>query len=629
MPDRGPRVMVPVVQRWVGERIDVRLYEAVAAMQAPPAALYLPDVGPVSDLCGFVTTGRLTKLGEVPHEAYLVARRPEYGRRRIRGRSAALGLALASLAHFEGLALKGDVVATGNLLPQKDGDGMIVAVTGVDYLEHKLHRALRDLATKPRTGARPMVIFPADHDLDRETMGRLLEEARMAGVDVAPVRHLVEAAELVFERPPGGVGFKQGEIARLRWRLRELMEDQSRSVELVEVACKLWDMVSNVPRRGVGMIARYDALTAAFFASRFVQKVARERGCRLPGARPDADLTELRARLVREVEDLEGDGAFPKESAWEMMARWRNVKAIHKLTGNAFEEGADIAKSGLDLPGLGHQPIGERRRLKATRAQLLWRAALRMQALGMEPRAATMMEEALDLTGQALEDAREAGDAVKEENDRARVKVYRVNGILAARVLLPDLWPELEPEADYLLVELLGHLHPEGSGLPPQNPAWALQMLWRWWAMEGRWAEVVTHYRDLEHEPFTDDQTLAQVLLGSGERALTCLPRIAGLVAEAAVRTGDVDLALRLAEVYPDPANLEHFVRWWPLVAVAEPGGRLHERLTRLPVGLRETEDCSFVRRHMEAMTGPRQDRGARDLLLGWLGIPVLGDTPA
>lgn len=608
-----------------GSPPPVLLLEATSAAHAPSRACstWVRDVG---RLCASASLGLAAHGHEYPYESYLLEEpdRP-LPPREIEGRSGALAMALASLAHWYALPLRCPVIATGDLSLTDPG-----RIAPVDGLLEKVVAACRTLRAEGTGG---LVLVPhCQRDVKQQI-------EQVSGVRIEFVATLAEAANLALSTPDGHI-FEvshRADIDRLRL-------DEERTHDLLRCCERLADEADRFSGAPYGWMLRYQALNNAQFA---VDKLARrglEASWRDLSSQP---ATRLRATLETALRQME-NAVPPSGIPPEFRAERANFRAVHVGYGELnFAKAIRIAGDALRLEGLVAGHHSEHRRLLGTRGQFALRMGLRVLGAGLRAEAIDLVEQALDDLVSSLQDAARPG--VTDRNDRARVLVYHGSARVVEEVIRAEPFDDrAAAEADEQRWGLVLGRFLDGDAAPLQDPRWALSFLYGSWLHRGWSHRVIDHFTrvgallvpNMGDDP-APAPTLATVLLGPlspPERlrwGLPCDRRIVGALAEAALATGDEDLFACCCEMGPrstaecEVLPLSVLATWWPTVDVECEPGRLIRRWAadELAVELPDAaRDAPAVMVPLEALrTALRTHdlcaahRARRQLLL-WLG---------
>ena len=593
----GHRLYAPVVvdPPRSGARAAVCIARVVARPERPRTAYRLEVRRPEAGLCASVSRSVLREHGELePPPCWVLGRNAGWGGTLLTGRSTDLARALAALAALEQAPPRGPTIATGwlhdSLTDPEDYAPAIEelrrqspgALLPVEHINDKVLAAASWIRDEKLAFAK--VVVPVAQASDgpdggwerlRHDTVRTLECA--AGADALVLaRDLAHAANEVLSVDES-THFGASEIVRLRSLLWSLLYDAKRKTELLECADRLLTLVGldldETTSAGIlGLAARLHAVVAGRFAA---LKLARE------GERPvgwqqrtwqPADLAE---HLKAEAERIESCCDALPPALRELQAHRLNLEATAGFVTLDFSGAVGLADQGLAIQRLLDTPRGERRKLLGTRAQFLWRQALRMAAYGAEGEARILIERGLQDVRQAL-DAANARE-VEDLNDRARVRCSWVNAELSARALTREGWPD--EQVDPVMQELQRLLGPFGPALdsaaqPSQDPAWALHLLYVAWALQEAWPRIVTHWEALaaRRNPFSKaGKRMERCVLGpfeAGEQVLPAVHHIAPLLAEAALRAARPSLLARTLQAAPrEPGCLAvvELARWLPV----------------------------------------------------------------
>jgi hypothetical protein len=609
-------IAVPIVRLGAPGREAVRL-AAVVATDKRPTRAYGVEVADIGQLAMAALGGAAlptAKRGDLPGPAYLLASTPHHARQLVQGRSCALGLALASLAHHCGLTPQRPVIATGNLTSTG-------AVGPVDYLEEKLAHIAASLQA---TAALDTLVLIPKQGLDAARLAAL--QRRIPGL--TEVATLAEAAQLAM---PNGTSFGNSRQASLRQELESLRYEHDRMAEMYASALELFALTQAMPHdSALARTLRYHAWMSAAFALQRTADV-------VPRPWPDAPATDakgLAAYLGNKAAELAKDSAAKLPA--ELLAQHDNYKATEAFASLCFADGAMDAQRGLSRRGLLAEEHSEYRKLLGTKAQMLWRLGLRLFGHGEVRDGLRLVEEAVAAVEEALELAPK-GDHCVERNDAARVRTYVCGALLARKAIIrKDEWDccgdreRIDREAR----AVLGSVHPGGEGMPAQHPGWMLEQLYRLWWLEDDAQQIINHWQALPaHGDFGEPVHLALLRAANPQ---PCDLAVAALVLEAASRTGHDALARDIAEQVltyfrtdvaaprePTPLDL---VRFAPLARASSQ--------VSLPVwdGLERWKARSLSWSAMAAPTlasgldalccDPADPEVRRKLLL-WLGVPA------
>ena len=636
----------------------------VVAHRRPTAAYVREGGAPVAGLCEGVSLGRFEDQGELPGEAWIVPRHRAFDGKTLRGRSADLALALASLSAYEDVPPKRLVVATGRLFGRAEAappplgslEGRLLlasseAVLPVDHLETKLAACLQLVSDRGWSAHDVAILFPASQAASASgppALGKELLESWRARYGAAldtlmPIGTLTEAADRVLDKPTG-LRFGSSPIEALRKRVYALRYVQLRAAELL-AACRDLYVASDQlgESSALRLVARFHAVSSASFACSKLSSDPAPSPCFWADGAPTepgtlkSHLDEEIGRLLQQTRPLPG-------GLRELYAAHRNYEATGSFSSYDFEEGVELATEGLEVEGLRKTPVCEYRKLLGTRGQFNWRVGLRALAEGYSGKVRRRLGAATRDIGRAREEA-ELSD-VPERNDRSRVRVYQANLLLARWVA--GMEDSSVPESvGAMLAEVLRSYAPamHGDGEPPaQDPTWALHQLYTCWGLSGRWAEILEHWGQVAEHPADTDlpedrRTLSDAVLDPAGRHVPAAEPVAALLLEAALRCGEASLAGRVARAIPvplegEPVPLARLVLWWP--AVDAPDGwaldavrswvedwRLSRRDVLLPPA---AHGVPFVQCQLDALRDERglaPAGGARSHLLLWLGIPA------
>ncbi len=535
----APLIRVPVVYASAPENILPRFVKLATVVTVRPQREWATSVV-VSTLCAHASVGFLGT--ERPGDAWLEPT-PNEGAQAIDGRSAGLGLALAAIGAFEGLSARAAVVATGELRAESwesHGDTASVRVHRVDRLREKLERACEVLAQE---GGPALVLYPADlTDAERAAIRRLAEthrQVRLLAVDTLAdaVRHVFAVhCEWPFKTPRAYLAhnrYDDAKAADLFTRCRAL---RAVAAQLPAAAPRRWHL----------------HLEAADFAAFALRKLGNASVARWGDDEDTCDAATARSAVDADVALLESQ--HRAGAADEFIAGLRNLRATDAFRTLRFSQAIRIATDALALPGVqvNRRAVGgEYRKLLGTRAQFQWRQGLRSLVLDQRDEAEWCLTEAK----RDAQEAYEAADSheVAEQNDRARVRIYRAAANLAWE--LAGFRNEAEPAAEVQeLRELLGPLaeaNADGTGTPPQDPRWALEFCYSRWLCRGEPEAVVRHVQIAWTLPHgrgdgLGETTVWSTLHAQGKPMLRCDMPLVARALEAAVCVGDDDLANRL-----------------------------------------------------------------------------------
>ncbi len=601
----GLRVPVVLSSRYSGDAAaQVALLRVTAATTRPDSAYSLHDSSPIEGLCRSVERGAVWEHGEDAAECWVLARNKHYARSAaaLQGRSADLGRALTALAAHEGTPLRWPVLATGALhnplVDPEPGEGTqrlaqlavsADAVLAVDFVEEKL-AAMADWAAANAPEARlllPACQAPEGEDSPRRVSQAALEEARrrLPEGEVLFVTSLSEAANAVLEVDPAN-RYGSSRIARLRRALWRLIYDAREVARLLQKADELRGLLPAAdaarPQGPVALAGRLHALVAARFAATKLGRDAPTDPLRWHGE-PWSPAALVPA-LTQEIDQLLKENSPPPHALRELVAHSKNLDATIGFIDLDFDRAVNLCTEGLAVGALLDGAVGERRKLLGTRAQFVWRQALRLHAMGAPGMAAAPLRQALDDVTVAWQAAQDP--EVAACNDRARVTVYRVVAHLTARALGTEPWPadEHDPELE-LLDELLGPFgrDPNAPQAPQQCPTWGLHALYTAWALQDQWEALLAHWGRVASltNPFgtTGPWTLDQSVFGpfpAGSRRLPSADHLLRLLAEAAThlleaeppqQTGArtlLDRCLAQAPGAASPPPLPLLARWLP-----------------------------------------------------------------
>lgn len=630
-------VVFPLPTRGGVSNILVELLPVVAAAQPPLRACIqsVENVGRLAAEAGGIDGRR----GECLLEAFLLdARSHEGAKRTVRGRSAATGLALASLQEHYGLELRAPLVVTGVLT--HDHPGLVMEVNDLHAKLERACEALEALAVD-RGDCAPRVLFPACQLPGGESRKRLEAgwldrlQGRHPHVHLTGVAKLTEAANLAFVLPAeGSFSGLLPELTARRVRIEELRYVHA-SVEELFVECRLAFATADALRddSAARLNAVFHSLCAASFA---LGKLKGETAYEWPGI-GTLPRVALKASLDQLTESMERHERIAPE--WK--AERRNYLATDGFTTYDYFTAMRTINDALQLPGLlpGHH--GEVRKLKGTSGQFLYRYGLRRRAEGAGGEARRIVQDAREKLDEAL--ALASVDGVDYENDRARVMVYVGAAATAHEAVSPPVDPAEAVALDRRHWEdLLGRFYDPrlADKDPRQDVRWALQFLYAGWAHRGWYEHLANHWRAVRH--FENRFSRAQALPLArclGVSPVPCnLPIVAFLV-EAALHLEDTELlAESLAMASFDSSSLFDALPFFWRAAVRLRGesagitGRLRrwaldEVALPLPSGAVEEE---FVREWIGELAATIRDGRAREgeparrKLLLWMGhVPI------
>lgn len=617
-------IWVPVI--WVRDEAPDTQVMFCQTTSGPtrPALAYRSDVEDIGQLCMAVSAGLDANRGEWPDEAYVLATTPNHAQRKpLRGRSCALGMALASLSSFAHLPIHQSVVATGDL----DGAGNVLPV--------------QDLLTKLQACARQghsrsLVLFPACQ-LPAGSAESRLSAADYRGLraelpHLTPVRTLAEAANLAL-RPDSSFG--SSPAAALRNEIEHLRYDRSRVSDLYDRSRALFELAAPLPdERGLGPILRYHALMTGEFALRTL--VHDKTGSRSWPGVDAADNAELQARLLELAETI-----VERHKAWlpaELRAEHANFRAVRGFYSLDFLGAIHIADEALSLPKLVAGQHSERRKLLGTRAQFRWRQGLRMLAVDLRRDAETWLTLGLQDVREALELAPH-GPAATESNDAARVRVYVCHALLALHCLRP--WTQVERaefdrHSHLVLGKVLGG--EQHGGQPSQHPGWMLDAVLQRLRLEGDlhgalalWEQTAAIEYRVPGTESAGPLKMARILQPN-HQLQPCDVNVLQTLLVAAIELGEAERACTFAQrlmVHHTDLSLPALVRLWPATwAPAEWALPLPQWLTawqqnpaldfRLPTGV---EQETFITAQLQALARPSDSHLAQRRLQLWLGV--------
>lgn len=629
-------IWVPAVSPLASESetADVQLARASTDPADRPKAVRC-EIEDIGKLCAAEVTGFDARRGETAGTAYLVPAHERLAPDLIRGRSMALGLALAALRAYEGRRLRAPVVATGDLTIAAPG---VIACVG--WLAVKLRGAAQRL--RERQAGRAIALFPAAQlpDGAAPAAERLAPddlpalERDFPEVTFRPVATLVDAANEVFDLAPGE-RFQPAVDIELRNRIESLRYDVKRVEELFAACRELYERAGSMPppseRR---IVARYHALSNAAFALRYMGSALRS----WPGHGSPSPAHQLGAKLAAEARAIGASQAICDE----LRAEHLNLCATEGFRSLTFTEHLELADAGLGLRGLVEGHHSEHRKLLGTRGQLRWRMALRnLSVPGMRADARESARLALRDIRNALAAARAKG--VEEPNDLSRVRTYLCTAALVAErvglegVRAADEWPEHGPV-------LLG---PAWDGAqrqpPPQEPSWALDAWYGHHAVRGAWGEIVGHWRACADRPLGGEWgegTLATLLATAPPQ--TGWPFLAPTLAEAALAVGDDDLLAAALVRFPAELTLAGVAAWWPVTRCPSTPPSTLAAAARLRTWAQTAEDGALPQAArgdadilglLRALAAPGADLAAEEAtrrrLLLWCGKPAPFDHVA
>ena len=610
------RIDVPVVEVLGHGNVAVRLAE-VAAADHRPARAYGIEVEDVGRLAMAALGGAALPTAlrdDLPGPAYLLASTPHHARQLVKGRSCALGLALASLAHHCGLKLQRPVIATGNLTSTG-------AVDPVDYLEEKLNHVAASLQAAAALDT--LVLIPKQ-GLDAAHLAAF--QGQIPGL--TEVATLAEAAQLAM---PNGTSFGDSRQASLRQELESLRYQHDRMAELYACALELFALTQAMPHdSALARTLRYHAWMSAAFA---LQRTADGAPSPWPDA-PATDANGLAAYLGNKAAELAKDSAAKLPA--ELLAQHDNYKATEAFASLCFADGVMDAQRGLSRPGLVAGQHSEYRKLLGTKAQMLWRLGLRLFGHGEVRDGLRLIEEAVAAVDEALELAPK-GDRLVERNDAARVRTYVCGALLARKAIIrKDEWDYCgdRERIDREARAVLGSVHPGGEGKPTQHPGWMLEQLYRLWWLEDDAQQIIKHWLALPAHGDSGEPMHRALLRAANPQP--CDLAVAALVLEAASRTGNDaiarDIAAQVLSYFrtdvaaprePTPLDL---VRFAPLARASSQGS--------LPIwdGLERwkarnlswsAKAAPTLASGLDALCRDPADPEVRRRLLLWLGVPA------
>lgn len=444
------------------------------------------------------------------------------------GASAGLALALGSLGQFEGRPALGATVATGCV---QNGN-----VLWVGHLKTKIQRSAEILSG----AGGGIVLFPAANLGDQGVEGELARlRTGHPSVQFQSVSTLAEAMRQCFELPT------EWPYETFRVPLRKERFDDSRAAQLYNTARALHRIARTLPADSLRR--RHLTVEAADYACFALRKL---RGQRVPSWDADDGLVVTAEHasegVERELSYLDSHDALEME---EMIATLRNLRATDGFKTLRFSQSIDVASDALCIHGVRARrddPDTEYRKLLGTRAQFYTREGLRRFALGEPDSAAHHVSRAVRDAEEALALARDGGGRVEMNNDRARVELY-LAAARFAQELTQTGGPSTSNDAEERdeLQRLLGGLATGTDEWPcPQDPRWALELVYARWGSRGQAPRIVDHLKSTWETSVRVPGNAAPVsvwnLLAREEGgALACDWPLLARAREAALQSGD------------------------------------------------------------------------------------------